>query len=110
MTKSRYASVSVFEKASGCCDRWQADLAAIRWLFRQRRSEAQRAAAPSRAPTSLPHPFPEKQTMSIAATSPETWLLRRLNWRAWRLRVWCLRRYLANNPNTPPSPFDRGKG
>jgi hypothetical protein len=109
MTKSRCVSVSVIEKASGCCERWQADLAAIRWLFRQRHSEAQRAALQPRAQTPLLHCIQEKQTMSMATTSPETWL-RRQNWRARRLRAWCLRRYLANNPITPPTPLDGGKG
>jgi hypothetical protein len=32
------------------------------------------------------------------------------NWRAWSFRAWRLQRYLANNPYTPPSPNDNGRG
>jgi hypothetical protein len=32
------------------------------------------------------------------------------NWRAWGFRAWRLERYLANNPDTPPSPSESGKG
>jgi Domain of unknown function (DUF4173) len=32
------------------------------------------------------------------------------NWRAWSFRAWRLQRYLANNPTTPPSPNDNGRG
>jgi hypothetical protein len=32
------------------------------------------------------------------------------NWRAWSFRAWRLQQYLANNPYTPPSPYDNGRG
>jgi len=32
------------------------------------------------------------------------------NWRGWGFRTWRLQRYLANNPYTPPTPDDSGKG
>jgi hypothetical protein len=32
------------------------------------------------------------------------------NWRAWGFRTWRLQRYLANNPYTPPTPVESGKG
>jgi hypothetical protein len=32
------------------------------------------------------------------------------NWRAWDFRAWRLQRYLANNPNVPPSPLNGDKG
>jgi hypothetical protein len=32
------------------------------------------------------------------------------NWRAWSFRAWRLRRYLANNPHTPPTLSNNDKG
>ncbi len=37
-------------------------------------------------------------------------LRRSENWRAWGFRTWRLKRYLANNPSTPPAHVDSGKG
>jgi Domain of unknown function (DUF4153) len=37
-------------------------------------------------------------------------LARSENWRSWGFRSWRLRRYLANNPDTPQNSSDGGKG
>ena len=52
-----------------------------------------------------------QSTIADLRSGPDVCERRRLeNWRAWGYRTWRLQRYLANNPTTPPIPFESGKG
>jgi hypothetical protein len=69
MVENHPHSVSALERASGCSERWQMDLNAIRSLFRHHRSEAQGAEVQNPGTDALSCPIQEIETMSMAATT-----------------------------------------
>jgi hypothetical protein len=48
--------------------------------------------------------------MDLRFPRARDFLARSENWRTWGFRTWRLKRYLANNPDTPPNSSDSGKG
>jgi hypothetical protein len=67
---------------------------------------------PQAEPALRPHvkEMPVLQSVIFECRSRASYLRSYRNWRGWSFRTWRLERYLANNPDTPPSLSDSGRG
>jgi hypothetical protein len=67
---------------------------------------------PQAEPALRPHvkEMPVLQSVIFECRLRANYLRSYRNWRGWSFRTWRLERYLANNPDTPPSLSDSGRG
>jgi hypothetical protein len=67
---------------------------------------------PQAEPALGPHiiQMPELQSVILECRYRDSYLRDYASWRAWSFRAWRLKRYLANNPDTPSNLSKSGKG